>query len=65
MVIEMIPFVKENIIPIGKYLVKTKTKYGKQFLQARVNMGKKDGKAIMVIDVDNQVVELISKEKLL
>lgn len=56
MIIEMIPFNSENIIPEGRYWIVTQRTYGKGYLSAMVNnSGNK-----MRVDVTNQKVLLIS-----
>ena len=70
MIIEMIPFNPENVIPKeGKYLVKTESTHLKtiQFVQARCTIvwNEKKQQNITSVDVTNQIVKEISKEVIL
>lgn len=70
MIIGMIPFNPENVIPKeGKYLVKTESTHLKtiQFLQATCTIvwNEKKKKHLTSVDVTNQVVKEISREPIL
>ena len=70
MIIGMIPFNPENVIPKeGKYLVKTESTHLKtiQFLQARCTIvwNEKKKKHLTSVEVRNQIVKEISKEPIL
>lgn len=71
MIIEMMPFNPENVIPKdGKYLVKTEsTSHLKtiQYLQARCSVvwNEKKKQYVTSVDVTNQIVKEISRKELL
>lgn len=66
MTITLVEITKEFVPPkSGKYLVKTKTTLGKQFVQANVTVFPPGSKHKYSIDVHNQIPTHISKEPIL